>query len=247
LLAYGGAPQSADCATGVKNSFDEYGGDAKIVFEDQSIGFAQPLGPQVTEMKQKGVEFVLTCVDLQESFTLAKEMRKQGLDASQQLPFGYNHDFIAKNSALEGAYVIPQFVAFEQTPQIQEIKDLFTYADKIGVDVSELTASGWLIASQLYEGLRGAGPEFSQEKVVNYLNTLTDYTANGFSQPLDWTRGHIDPIKNPEARAEQECANFVQVQDGKFVPRFGEPGKPWVCFKIADPTIDNPTYQSFAP
>jgi ABC-type branched-subunit amino acid transport system substrate-binding protein len=247
LLAYGGAPQSADCATGVKNSFDEYGGDAKIVFEDQSIGFAQPLGPQVTEMKQKGVEFVLTCVDLQESFTLAKEMRKQGLDASQQLPFGYNHDFIAKNSALEGAYVIPQFVAFEQTPQIQEIEDLFTYTDKIGVDVSELTASGWIIASQLYEGLRGAGPEFSQEKVVNYLNTLTNYTDNGFIQPLDWTRAHIDPIKNPEARAEQECANFVQVQDGKFVPRFGEPGKPWVCFKIADPTIDNPTYQSFAP
>jgi ABC-type branched-subunit amino acid transport system substrate-binding protein len=245
LLAYGGAPQSADCATGVKASFAKYGGDAKIVFDDESISFAQPLGPQVTKMKQKGVEFVFTCVDLQESFTLAKEMQKQSMKGSQQLPNGYNQDFISKNPQLNGTYVIPQFLAFEQTPQIPEVKDLFKYADKINVGVSELTAVGWQIAAEFYEGLRGAGPEFSQQKVVNYLNTLTHYTDNGFLQPIDWTKGHIDPIKNPEARSEQECANFVQVENGKFVPRFGEPGKPWVCFKTADPTIDNPTFQSF--
>ena len=34
-------------------------------------------------MKQKGVQFVITCIDLQESFTLAKEMQKQGLNAVQ--------------------------------------------------------------------------------------------------------------------------------------------------------------------
>jgi ABC-type branched-subunit amino acid transport system substrate-binding protein len=245
LLAYGGAPQSADCATGVKASFAKYGGDAKIVFDDESISFAQPLGPQVTKMKQRGVQFVFTCVDLQESFTLAKEMLKQGMDASQQLPNGYNQDFISKNPQLNGAYVIPQFLAFEQTPQIDEIKNLFKYADKIGVGVSELTAVGWQIASELYTGLRGAGPEFSQAKVVQYLNTLTNYTDNGFLQPLNWRTGHIDPQKHPEARAPEECANFVKVDNGKFVPQFGQPGKPWVCFGRDDPTIDNPTYKTF--
>jgi ABC-type branched-subunit amino acid transport system substrate-binding protein len=248
LLAYGGAPQSADCATGVKASFAKYGGAAKVVFDDESIGFAQPLGPQVTKMKQKGVQFVLTCVDLQEAFTLAQEMKKQGLNASQQLPEGYDQNFIAKNGALlDGSIVIPQFLAFEQTPQIPEIKDLFKWADKIGVQVSELTAVGWQIASEFYTGLRGAGPEFSQAKVVAYLNTLTHYTDNGFLQPLDWTTGHIDPIKHPEARAKQECANFVKIENGKFVPQFGQPGKPWVCFKTNDPTVDNPVNKSFAP
>jgi ABC-type branched-subunit amino acid transport system substrate-binding protein len=244
LLAYGGAPQSADCATGVKASFKKYP-TGQVVFDDESIGFAQPLGPQVTKMKQKGVQFVLTCVDLQESFTLAKEMLKQGLKADQELPQGYNQEFISQNPALNGAYVIPQFLAFEQKPQIQEIKDLFTYANKIGVKVSELTAVGWQIASEFYTGLRGAGPDFSQAKVVQYLNTLKHYTDNGFLQPLDWTKFHTDPIKHPEARGAQECANFVQIEDGKFVPRFGQPGKPWVCFGRDDPTVDHPTYQTF--
>jgi len=244
ILAYGSAQQSADCATGIKASFAKYP-TGKVVFDDESIGFAQPLGPQVTKMKQEGVQFVLTCVDLQESFTLAKEMQKQGLKAAQELPQGYDQNFIAQNPALNGAYVIPQFLAFEQTPQIPEIKDLFKYADKLGVKVSELTAVGWQVASELYEGLRGAGPEFTQAKVVNYLNTLTHYTDNGFIQPLDWTKGHIDPIKNPSARPAEECANFVQVENGKFVPRFGQPGKPWVCFGRDAPTVDNPTYKSF--
>jgi ABC-type branched-subunit amino acid transport system substrate-binding protein len=247
VLAYNIAQQSTDCATGIKASFAKYP-TAKVVFDDESLGFAQALGPQVSQMKAKGVQFVLTCVDLQESFTLAKEMKKQGMNAVQELPNGYDQNFIAKNGALlEGSIVIPQFLAFEQTPQIQEIKNLFKWSDKIGVQVKELTAVGWQIASEFYTGLVGAGPEFSQAKVVNYLNTLTNYTDNGFLAPLDWTKGHIDPITHPEARSADECANFTKVQSGKLVPVYGEPGKPWVCFKASDPTVDNPTYTSFAP
>ena len=93
--------------------------------------------------------------------------------------------------------MVPQFTAFEQTPQIQEIKDLFKWSDKIGVKVKELTAVGWQVASQLYTGLVGAGPHFTQAKVVSYLNTLTHYTDNGFLAPLNWTTGHIDPGRAP--------------------------------------------------
>jgi hypothetical protein len=247
VLAYNIAQQSKDCATGIKASFAKYP-TAKIVYDDESIGFAQALGPQVQQMKQKGVQFVLTCVDLQESFTLAKEMKKQCMNGVQELPNGYDQNFIAKNgSLLDGSVVIPQFLAFEQTPQIPEIKDFFKWSNKIGVQVKELTAVGWQIAAEFYTGLVGAGPEFSQAKVVDYLNTLTDYTDNGFLAPLDWTKGHIDPITHPEARGAEECANFVKVQGGKFVPAYGEPGKPWVCFKANDPTVDIATYKSFVP
>jgi ABC-type branched-subunit amino acid transport system substrate-binding protein len=239
--------QSKDCAAGIEASFKKYQ-TAKVVYSDISLSFGQQLGPQVTKMKEKGVDLVLTCIDLQESFTLAKEMNKQGMKATQQLPQGYDPEFIAKNGdLLEGSVLSPQFLAFEHKPQIQEIKDLFKYADKIGVKVSELTAVGWQIASQLYTGLVGAGPEFSQAKVVDYLNTLTDYSDNGFLQPLDWTKGHIDPITHPEARGPQECANYLKVHDSKFEPAYAQPGKPWVCFKQSDPNVDNPVNKSFAP
>ncbi len=245
LLAYGGAPQSKACADGVKASFAKYGGAAKVVFDDESIGFAQALGPQVTQMKEKGVQYVTTCVDLQESFTLAKEMKKQGLDAAQSLPQGYDQKFIANSPALDKAYVSPQFLALEQTPQIPEVRDFFNWTAKNDAKISELTAVGWQIAAEFYTGLVGAGPEFSQAKVVVYLITLSHYPDNGFLQPLDWTKAHIDPVKHPEARGKEECANFVQVQDGKFVPVFGEPGKPWNCFELSDPTTDHPIYRSF--
>jgi branched-chain amino acid transport system substrate-binding protein len=245
VLAYGIAQQSKDCAAGAQMSFAKYP-TAKIVYFDDSLGYAQPLGAQVTQMKEKGVQYVTTCFDLQESFTLAKEMQKQGLKAVQSLPQGYDPEFVAKNaSVLEGAIVTPQFTALENTPRIPEIQKLYDWAAKTGVQVRELTAVGWQLAAELYEGLKGAGPQFSQAAVVNYLNTLTHWTDNGFIQPLDWTKDHQDPTDNPAVRSDNECGNFVKVESGKFVPVYGEPEKPWVCMKRTDPTVDNPVRMSF--
>jgi hypothetical protein len=71
--------------------------------------------------------------------------------------------------------------------------------------VSELSATGWQVADEFYTGLAMAGPEFSQEKVVAALNTVTDYSDNGFIKPLDWTKYHIDPTTHPEARATRSA------------------------------------------
>ena len=99
MLAYGVAEQSKDCAVGIRNSFLKYP-TAQVAYFDNSLAFAQPLGAQVTQMKQKGVQFVATCVDLQESFTLGKEMQKQGMKAVQDLPNGYDPNFVATNASL---------------------------------------------------------------------------------------------------------------------------------------------------
>jgi ABC-type branched-subunit amino acid transport system substrate-binding protein len=247
VLAYGIAAQSKGCAQGIKNSFAKYP-TAQVAFFDDSLQYAQPLTAQVTQMKQKGVGLVLTCVDLQEAFTLAKEMNKQGMKAVQSLPNGYNADFVSKNaSVLEGSIVAPQFLAFQVQPQIPEIQNLFTYAQKINVPVVELTAIGWILAGEFYAGLVGAGPEFSQAKLVNALNSMTAFTDNGMVAPIDWTKAHIDPEKHPEALADEECGNSVIIQSGKFVPFQSTPDKPWTCFKRDDPTVDNPTHVSFAP
>ena len=246
VLAYGIAQQSKDCAQGTKNSFAKYP-TAQVVFFDDSLGYEQQLGPQVTQMKQKGVTLVLTCFDLQESFTLGKEMAKQGMNAVQELPNGYDPEFISKNaSVMEGDIVSPVFTALENTPQIPEIQKLYKYAAQTGVQVHELTAVGWQIAAEFYAGLAAAGPNFSQAKVVAALNAMTNFSDNGFMQPVNWTTGHIDPEKDPSALPPNECGNSVKVESGKFVPVFGQPGKPWVCFKRSDPTVDNPTYTSFA-
>jgi ABC-type branched-subunit amino acid transport system substrate-binding protein len=245
VLAYGIAQQSKDCAAGIRNSFKAYP-TAQVVFFDDSLQYAQALGAQVTAMKNNGVQLVLTCFDLNESYTLGKEMQKQGMHAVQQLPNGYDANFIATNaSAMEGDVITLLFVALENTPRIPEVSKLYKYAAEINVPVSELTAYGWILGNEFYQGLVGAGPNFSQAKVVNALNSMKDFTADGFVPPIDWTTGHIDPEKHPEAQSKLDCFNAVIVKSGKFVPYLNSADKPWICFNRNDPTVNDPQHLTF--
>ncbi len=63
-------------------------------------------------------------MDINEVTMLGKEMKKQGLNAMQQLPNGYDHESRrrATRTSSRAAIVVPQFVALEVTPQIPEIK-----------------------------------------------------------------------------------------------------------------------------
>ena len=103
-------------------------------------------------------------------------------------------------------------------------------------------------------GLKLAGPNFTQQKVIDALNQDTHFDANGIIQPIDWTiaaqrpdraRRHVDR----QVPGKWDCASTVQVQNGKFVPVDDAPGKPWVCMSDGPnaPTLTKtPTYESFA-
>ncbi len=246
VIAYSVA-QSTDCATGMLNSFKKFP-TATVAFTDQNLAiFAPVVSSQVTQMKNAGVQMVGTCVDLNESFALGKEMKRQGVKAVLGLPNAYDADFVAKNAdALEGDLVSPSFQAFEHEPQIPEITKLLEWFGKIGKKPSEIGVAGWVLADELVTGLKMAGPEFSQQKVIDALNTLTHYTANGLVQPIDWTKQHQDPFTHPEARADKECFNYVKIEGGKFVSTLGQPGKPWICFNEKDPNVDNPQFVNIA-
>ena len=67
-------------------SFEKYP-TAKVAFTDKSLAiFAPSVSAQVTQMKDAGVQFVGTCIDLNESFALGKELKRQGVQAILGLP-----------------------------------------------------------------------------------------------------------------------------------------------------------------
>ena len=103
ILGYGVDQSSKLCAPGNKDSFEKYP-TAKVVYFDDTLGFAEPnLSAQVAQMKHKGVDFVDDLHGHQRVIVLAKEMKKQGLNAVQHLPNGYDPEFIADNADfLEG-------------------------------------------------------------------------------------------------------------------------------------------------
>ena len=226
VLAYD-VPQSAECAQGIRNSFDTYP-TGEIGFLDDSLPYGIPdLSAQVRDMKDAGVDLVATCMDFNGVTTLQNEMRRQELDAIQYLPNGYDYNFLAENGELfEGAYVLTNFPPFEVATE-DKPEGMLLYEEWIeAVDgtVGELSLGGWMAADMFVTGLRAAGPEFSQQGVVDGLNQLTDYDVMGLSADLDWTVEHTDD-------ADPLCSAISQIEGGAFVPVFGEPGAPFVCFE----------------
>jgi branched-chain amino acid transport system substrate-binding protein len=224
-------PQSADCAKGLRAAFEKYP-SAKIGFFDTSLSFGvTDLSGDVSQMRDNGVDLVTTCMDNNGTLTLAKEMKKQELDAVQYLQNSYNHKFIQENAAFfEGSYVSTFFTPFEVKPRPKGLKDFQKWMKKGDFEQNENSLAGWINADLFYKGLKAAGPEFTRQTIVGAINKMTDYTAGGLLAGIDWTTAHR---QNPP----QGCGVLSEVQNGKFVPSFGESGKPFICLQ-ANPLPD---------
>jgi ABC-type branched-subunit amino acid transport system substrate-binding protein len=246
VLAYGVAQESKDCATGAQKSINTFYPTAKVVFVDDSLPYAAPLAADVTRLKNAGAQLIATCFDFNESLVLGKEMQRQGLNAVQVQPNGYNSDFVAANPApLEGSVVYTQFVPLEASPPYPELQTLKQWAQKINAPVKELTIYGWIIADEFVDGLKLAGPDFTQQKVIDSLNSLTAWTDKGLNAPIDWTKQHNDPTTDPTALSKLDCGAYVRIQGGKFVSVWDQPGKNFVCFNRTDPNVDSPQFTNF--
>jgi hypothetical protein len=226
-------PQSTDCAKGDQASIEKFG-PAKVVVVDTSLPFgATDLSADVAEMKKQRVDLVLTCLDQNGAANLGREMRKQGLDAPMYLPNAYDQAFIAKfTNVLEGSYVLVHFTPFELPDKEKPggLRRFLAQMKKRGKEPTELALAGWLSGDMLVTGLRAAGPQFTRKKVVDALNAMHDYDAGGILPGIDWTIAHRDDPR-------EVCFLLLQVVGGKLVPRFGEPGKPFICFDRTATTL----------
>ncbi|HVX17174.1 MAG TPA: ABC transporter substrate-binding protein [Acidimicrobiales bacterium] len=252
VLAYG-VPQAAGCAKGTQDSFTKFGNDvgAHVVFADSSLQFGQTdYSAQVSQMKSKGVDFLVTCMDYNGDFAVAKEMVKQGIRDKVTFMHAnmYDQTFVSKNAKyLEGDIMLANITAFEHQPQAAAVKEYVAYAKAHHIQVAELTAQGWISGLQFVNALKAAGPDFTWANLINAWNTQSWYVGDGWNPPIDWTRQHGDP-KVATNRGPFECANFVKVgPNGKFVGVWDDNGKPWVCFDGQKPDVwQTPVHVTFA-
>lgn len=229
VLAYQVA-QSSECAKGVALSFEKYGEavGADLAFEDRSLGYGTTdFSVQVGKMRDAGVDLVTTCMDTNGVVALAKEMKKQGLDAPQYLPNAYDHEFVEEFGDLfEGSFVRTDFAQWE-LPEDERPEGLRQYLEWIaerGVEPSENSAVGWLNAALFVEGLRRAGPSFTRQSVIDAINALTNWNADGMIHGVDWTSAHTERTSTTE-----NCQFLSRIEDSAFVPAFSKPGKPFHC------------------
>lgn len=227
VLAYN-VPQSASCAEGIKNSFEQYG-DAEIVFSDTALSYGTTdYSVQVGKMKEAGVDFISTCMDTNGVKALADEVKEQQLPAVQYIQNGYDHELAREFPVLDGSYVLTWFQPFEVEQPPPAMQRYFEWIDKVGGERSELSMVGWLNADLFVRGLKAAGPSFTRQKVIDAVNAMEDWTADGLIPGIDWTIYHSD-------QADVGCYAISKIEGGAFTPQFGEPGKPFMCFDLVNP------------
>jgi branched-chain amino acid transport system substrate-binding protein len=229
ILAYNVA-QSSDCAQGVKAAFEKWP-TAQVAYEDDALTFGTTdFSVQVGKMKDAGVDFVSTCMDTNGVTNLQKEMKKQNLDAAQVLPNAYNPEFIQSFGALfEGSYVLPLAQPNESADPVPQLTNYLKYIDQVGGQRDEISMAGWLNADLFYKGLVAAGPEFTQQSVIDAINHMK-WDADGLVPGVDWSIAHTGDTP-------KTCTSVMKIEAGKFVPLYQEPGKPFVCFNNDDPNL----------
>jgi len=224
LLAYNVA-QSKDCAEGVQAAFEKYpSANLEVVDTSLAFGVSDVSGP-VSQMVDKDVQLVTTCMDQNGVLTVARELRKQGSDAIMYLPQGYTHSFIEENARFfQGSYTITFFTPLEVKNKPKAMRDFQKWMKRGGFEQNEHSVAGWINADLFYQGLKAAGPDFTRQKVIDAINGMTDYKAGGLLPGINWQTAHSQ-------EAPEGCLVYSKINNGKFVPSFGPADKPFVCLQ----------------
>lgn len=222
ILAYS-VPQSASCAAGLQAGFERFG--SNIVVNDHSLqpGFSD-LGSDVDAMRAGNVQLVATCMDVGADVRAAQALKRAGLMSVKFFaPQGYDPQTLKKyGAAINGFYFLVGFVPFEEASISPGLQLFVKQMHKLGKPVNELSLAGWIDADLLYKGIKAAGPTFTQTSVVQAINQINGYTADGIRPPINWSFDGHRP-------GHEGCGAFVEAVNGKYVGQFGRPGQPFLC------------------
>src|SRR5262249_17148577 len=207
LIAYS-VPQSADVCRAQADTIEKFG-TAKVVFTDTSQAFGiSDYSVQVAKMAEDKVDLVIACLDINGAVALAREMQKQGLDATKLLQSSYVQSVVEKNAPLlNKTYMVTDVTPLETKPQPQGLKLYEKWIKRTGGARDLNSLVGWVNADLFVTGLKAAGADFTRQKVVDAINQIKDYKAGGILAGVDWTTAH--QVASP-------CYTFVKVVDGKF-------------------------------
>lgn len=230
VIAYN-VPQSADECQGAVAAFKEYG--IHVGYTDLSVQYGSDLSSDVVHMKQHGVDFVISCMDVQGNVTLSRELQQNGVTGVKQLWLdGYDQSTLNQYSSLmQGTYFLVQHVPFQaekqfpgEFPGLQKYISVMNKYEPAYTD-NEVAMEGWLSAALFTAGVRAVGPDLTQKKLVDAINKITDFTGDGLTSPVNWKYAHTIPTP-------PTCYSFVETVGDSFRVVFNRGKAIWVCFPI---------------
>ena len=229
VVAYNVAQSSEGCVSVIK-ALAQFHIPTPVI--DLSIPFgAASLDADVTRFDQNHVDFVVSCMDATGNIKLSQTLQQHGMSSVVQYWFdGYNAQTLHDNQvAMDGVYFLAQLTPFEVSatqPRVYPGTDAFNRAMKRyapNTPVSGAALAGWVSADLFTKGLRAVGSDVTRTRVVDAINRLTSYNADGAMPPVNWKIAHtkVDGTS---------CTAFVQARRGRFVPVFGTTDSVYLCF-----------------
>ena len=202
-----------------------------MAYKDTSLNFGfTDLSTDVQAIKDKGVNFVSTCMDVNGNINVGKALKQAGVnDVTIYSPEGYDPGIMKKfGKDLEGYRFGSAFVPFEAAKDSKGMTTFVKAMKKKGYLPNELELAGWIDADLLVTGIKASGKNFTRQSVIDNINKISSYTADGILAPVDWTIAHTGQSKD-------DCTAALEAKNGKFVPILGQPGKPFTCFPFPPP------------
>jgi ABC-type branched-subunit amino acid transport system substrate-binding protein len=243
VFAYGSSPSSSSCATTLRDGFDKWGPKTAVYDTSLSFGFsANDISGAVQAIKDNQVDFVATCMDLNGLVNIKKAVEDAGIQGvNYYAPQGYDKDTLEQlGEEVQGLTFLAQFLPFEAAKGSPGMTEFLAAVKKKGLDPSENLLVGWIGAALLTEGIQAAGKDFTQASVIEAINQITDWTADGMMSPVDWTSAH-----GPAVPGTQDCNSYLVAKGDQFVVSYAQPNKPYVCFPVNpySNTLEDRTYK----
>jgi ABC-type branched-subunit amino acid transport system substrate-binding protein len=212
-----------DVATGVNQSKNY-----AIDFEKAGIPVVAkyPVAPtatnfrsQATDMKEKGIDIVITIAEIGAISNLARAFEDVGY--FPKVPFygaqTYSQKFLkTAGTAANGTKIGLIFDVPESGgAAIGQFKTWYQRTAP-GADMDFFAILSWVAADMFVNALRGAGPDPTQAKLLEQMRKVTNYTGNGLVGGI-----------NPAQKKQPKCWHIVEVQGGKWVKT--QPAKGFQC------------------
>jgi ABC-type branched-subunit amino acid transport system substrate-binding protein len=212
-----------DVATGVnqsnsyKDDFEKAG--IPVVATYPVAPTATNFNTQANDMKQKGIDFVITVAEVNAVANLAKAF--QSVDYFPKVPFYgaqvYGKKFLQlAGPAAEGTTVGLIFAIPEESgnPAIDSFNTWYGRTAP-GADVDFFALAAWVAADMFVKALTATGPDPTQAKMLAELAKFTSF-SNGLVQNI-----------NPAQKQAVGCFHVISVKGGKWVKTF--PAKGFQC------------------
>jgi len=230
MVAYGVAASAAACQAADKGlSAAGY----NVAYTDFKVAYpGTTVATDVQRMKQAGVNFVLTCMEVQGNINMARAIQQYGLKTSQLWLNGNDQSTLDQNESLmQGVYFYTAHVPFTAPTSLYPglklyLAEMNKYEPQYTLD--EVAIQGWESAALFVAGVKAAGKNLTQANVIAQTNKLTSFTAGGLTVPVNWkVTGHT-------GHAPPYCGAFIQVRGDKFMPALNKGKGVFNCFGSID-------------